>query len=45
MPRVFVCPICGEKVDPKDDYVVYQEKHEEKPELHAHSSCMSKEAK
>jgi hypothetical protein len=46
MTIAYVCPICGEKVSPdRDQFVHYQEKHEEKPMLWAHAKCMSAEAK
>jgi hypothetical protein len=46
MPLAMVCPICGEKVDSKtEDFVITQEKHEEKPLVWAHAKCVSAEAK
>jgi hypothetical protein len=42
MALVHVCPLCGEKVEiSRDEFVVYHEKHEGKPQLYAHAKCMS----
>ena len=40
--RVFICTVCGKRIDDEDDYVVMAEKWENQPEFHAHVECQEK---
>jgi len=49
MARVYLCLLCGEKVDVSDqgggDYVVTRVEHEDNPQEHAHLKCESDRVK
>ncbi len=49
MARIYLCILCGEKVDVRDeggdDYVVTRVEHEDNPQEYAHLRCESERVK